>query len=536
MIRLTTSGGDKKDQPTTGVAASRVLLRVENLDKSFGGQRVVADVGLELREGEVVILRGPNGCGKTTLLNILTGNLEPDAGTISLSPGAATEVFKFPFSWWQTLNPFNHFTPERVARLGVGRTWQEIRLFQSLSLRENIAAASSHQPGEAPVRALLRPSLVRRQDKKVLGDADRMLFRLGLHSRERSSADKVSLGQAKRTAIARAVFAGAKILFLDEPLAGLDAAGVEGIMGMLEGLANQHKVTLVIVEHALNIPLMLDLATTVWTLDGGRLTAEHPDKVRQELGLGNIRAAFFQPNQLPLRGPKSKRVPLAGGAAVNTWNSTGDGEMLLEVENLVVRRGARTVFGGEDDGAEAAFGLSFTLRRGDTAVLQAPNGWGKTTLMEALAGLIPIVGGVIKLKGEPIQHLPTWERRRRGLSLLQARSNSFPNLTVREALKVARVKAIPDALRPMLGRQVSDLSGGEKQRLALACALQGSEFVVGLLDEPLNALDQNSVGDLLASLPRYGKHAGLLIAVPAAAEGAEKEEGDVGLYAHTIHR
>lgn len=89
-----------------------------------------------------MLLRGNNGSGKTTLLNILSGNLEPDEGSIHLQVNGASEHFKFPRRWWENLNPFDHFTPERVAREGVGRTWQDVRLFNSMTLAENIAVAS----------------------------------------------------------------------------------------------------------------------------------------------------------------------------------------------------------------------------------------------------------------------------------------------------------------------------------------------------------------------------------------------------------
>ena len=102
--------------------SSRVVLCIRDLKKTFGGQVVLDSASADLREGEVVLLRGDNGSGKTTLLNILSGNLEPDAGSIHLQANGTAEHFKFPRRWWENLNPFDHFTPERVAREGVGRS------------------------------------------------------------------------------------------------------------------------------------------------------------------------------------------------------------------------------------------------------------------------------------------------------------------------------------------------------------------------------------------------------------------------------
>jgi ABC-type branched-subunit amino acid transport system ATPase component len=105
------------------------LLRVAGLSHAFGGQQVLKDVAVELRPGEVVLLRGANGSGKTTLLNILTGNLVPDRGAIELNTGKNTVRFEFPLGFG-----VRGFSPEGLARLGLGRTWQDVRLFDTQSL------------------------------------------------------------------------------------------------------------------------------------------------------------------------------------------------------------------------------------------------------------------------------------------------------------------------------------------------------------------------------------------------------------------
>ena len=124
--------------------ASAPLLRFRDLRKAFGGQTVLDGISGEIRPGEVILLRGENGTGKTTLLNILSGCLEPDGGAIEIlgTDGSPAESFRFPQAWHRNLNPFQHFTPERVARLGITRTWQDIRLIPSLDLADNIAVAT----------------------------------------------------------------------------------------------------------------------------------------------------------------------------------------------------------------------------------------------------------------------------------------------------------------------------------------------------------------------------------------------------------
>ena len=151
----------------SGAAGDRsVLLRFKNLRKSFGGHNVLDGISGEIHRGDIILLRGDNGSGKTTLLNILTGCLEPDSGTIEItSPGPVdsnrqskieNQKFNFPRSRWEDLNPFQRFTPERVARLGIGRTWQDVRLFGSLDLADNIAAAAP-DGSDSPWAALGQP-------------------------------------------------------------------------------------------------------------------------------------------------------------------------------------------------------------------------------------------------------------------------------------------------------------------------------------------------------------------------------------------
>jgi len=524
-------------------AGSDVVLAAHDLHKHFGGQVVLDCVSLELHRGEVVLLRGHNGSGKTTLLNILTGNLEPDAGTIHLYANDQAEHFHFPRHWWQELNPFDHFTPERVAWEGVGRTWQEIRLFPTHSLLDNICVASPNQKGENPFSALCRRGTVRHQETDIRSRAAAILGKVGMKGRESSSADMVSLGQSKRIAIARAVEAGASILFLDEPLAGLDAAGINEVMGLLKQLATDHKVTLVIIEHVFNIPRVLDLATTVWTLQNKKLTVHKPSTVRAEVRI-SVGDGFC--DLIRIIAGDNKHIinqQLPGGALLTTISRNKKDSLatkntkelekefplplrerqdegfseadtpVLEVKDLIVHRGRRLVIGerGQDGSVQ---GLSFTLDKSEIAFLQAPNGWGKTTLLLAIAGILPVTSGEIRLDGKPIHKLPPWERAKCGLSLLQSRDHVFINLTVRESLQLCGVGKASANLDSLLDRRVSVLSGGERQRLAIVCS-QSRNQTLHLQDEPFSALDVSALRAFEASLRPHPSKA-FLVAVPTS--------------------
>ena len=488
------------------------LLQATGLRKSFGGQTILDGVSLELCQGEVVLLRGANGSGKTTLLNMLTGNLEPDAGRIQLFTNGETEQFDFPRSWWQKLNPFDHFLPEKMAQRGVGRTWQDIRLFSTQSLRDNIAVSTPDQTGEHPAKALLSRSTVQKEEQNHREKAASLLAGMGLEGRETSSADMVSLGQAKRVAILRAVQAGARILFLGEPLEGLDAPGIADVMGLLKQLAYEKNITLVIVEHVFNIPHVLELASKVWTLDQGELTVETPEAVRAERdaerGEGGVEEW--------IRGAAGSggitNRELSGGAVLSTFVPEGrtDGEVVLEVEDLVVRRGRRLVIGEEDKDGTVQ-GLSFTLRENEWGVLKAPNGWGKTTLLEVIAGTLSATRGTVRLRGKVLQNAPAWER---DVSLLQSRDHIFPTLSVREALRLSQVRNIPAYVKPLLDKPMASLSGGEKQKASLACTVQGERRAAVLLDEPFSALDTETTVHLKDLIAAHTEGACSLLAVP----------------------
>jgi len=259
----------------------------------------------------------------------------------------------------------------------------------------------------------------------------------------------------------------------------------------------------------------LPIATTVWTLDDGHLKVESAVKMLATLSTERFEDMIQQSRPDVV---SSGHQALPGGAVLATLavpRPHAD-SFDLEVADLVVRRGNRIVIGTEGlDGAHR--GLTFRIRPGELAVLHAPNGWGKTTLLEAIAGLLPIESGEIRLNGRRIDHLPPWERARLGLSFLQSRNTLFGSLTGRQALYLAHVKDIPDGIESYLGRKMATLSGGEAKKVALACAAQTTFFKVGLFDEPLTALDQEAVQRLGRELPNLLESGALLVAVPSAA-------------------
>lgn len=486
-------------------------MAAKGLKKSFGGQVILDSVDLELKEGEVVLLQGENGSGKTTLLNILTGNLRPDAGAVFYSADDTPRSFHFPRNWLQELNPFDHFTPESVAREGIVRTWQDVRLFGTQSLIDNISIAVPGHAGENPLLALVRPDLTTRKERAIHAQAEKILADLGLQGRESSSADKISLGQSKRVAIARAIAAGARILFLDEPLAGLDRQGVAGVLALLEALVKTYAVTMVIVEHVFNQPHLQPIVTTNWVLANGKLVVSDSLSTIHGHQETNTRPSWL--TLLADDGAEIIDESLPRGALLTRIRRSDYDQKapILEIKDLVVKRGERTVLGLDEN--RDATGLNLTVYKGETVILQAPNGWGKSTLLSAIAGSIPIARGEIRLDGKPIAALPTWERVRQGLRVLASDRNTFPNLKVREVMQLAGNSQGVSGFAALADRVCSSLSGGERQSVALFSIPPGK---VGIYDEPFSALDLNNTTKA-AAIGKPGMSLAQLILIPGQA-------------------
>jgi len=469
---------------TKSYKVNNKILSIKGVRKTFGGQVVLDDVSFDLRRGQVVLLRGENGSGKTTLVNILTGNLEPDQGEIHININGNTENFVWPRKWWKELNPFDHFTPERLAWEGIGRVWQDIRLFPTMTTLDNVAIATPRQKGENPLMALL--NLGSKKDELDNREkSSEWLRKLGLDGRLDSSCDKISLGQMKRVAIARAIQAGAKVLFLDEPLSGLDSKGISEVMTYLETLAIEDSITLVIVEHIFNIPTILKIADTIWTLSNGKLQVDSTDKLIET----NSTDSYDVHNLLrQIAGDKGTldKKELPNGARLTTVSNadySDSKEVVLKVDNLVVKRGIRTVIDG----------LSFSLKRGQISILEAPNGWGKSTLLDAIAGVAPIESGKIKLYQKDINAVPTHKRVKMGITYFRANESPFMNLSVEENKRIAKTnnRIFNGALSN--SAKAGYLSGGEKQKLLIEMLPEGEVY---LLDEPMVGLDEVAIGKL----------------------------------------
>jgi len=246
-------------------------LTLEDLSKSFGGLKAVDDVSLSFGAGRVTSLIGPNGAGKTTIFNLITGFLRPDEGTISYHGTRLSGL-----------------RPWQVAQRGIGRLFQEVRVFNRLSALDNVLAAGRRQPGENPFASIFSRKRTLKAEEENREKARKWLQYVGLAEQEQSLAEDLSYGQQKLLAIARLLNNEAETLLLDEPTAGVHPQMVRSLLDLIRRLAREGK-TIVVIEH--NMTVVMEVSDWVFFLDEGRLVSFGlPDDV---LGDPEVRAAYM---------------------------------------------------------------------------------------------------------------------------------------------------------------------------------------------------------------------------------------------------
>lgn len=239
------------------------LLEAEGVAKQFGGLAALSDVSLGVHRGEIYGLIGPNGAGKTTLFNCLTGLYQPSAGRFRLD-GESLAGLK----------------PHAVARRGIARTFQNIRLFANMTALENVMVGRHSRTRAGVLGAVLRTRAARAEEAAVAAHAGRLLDYVGIGRRSADLAKHLSYGDQRRLEIARALATEPKLLALDEPAAGMNATETAELRRLLERI-RADGVTLLLIEH--DVALVMGLCDRVAVLDYGRKIAEGvPATVRND--------------------------------------------------------------------------------------------------------------------------------------------------------------------------------------------------------------------------------------------------------------
>jgi branched-chain amino acid transport system ATP-binding protein len=230
------------------------FLRVEGITKRFGGLVALSEVSFSIRGGEIYGLIGPNGAGKTTLFNVLTGIYRQDEGRVRFQGAVLKDA-----------------TPERIARLGIARTFQNIRLFANLSALENVMIGRHVRTRAGVFGAILRGPRTRAEERAIERRAHELLDYVGIGARGNELAKHLSYGDQRRLEIARALATDPRLLALDEPAAGMNATEKVELRRLLESI-RKDGTTLLIIEH--DVRLVMGLCDRVLVLDYGRNIAE----------------------------------------------------------------------------------------------------------------------------------------------------------------------------------------------------------------------------------------------------------------------
>jgi branched-chain amino acid transport system ATP-binding protein len=241
------------------------LLELHGISKRFGGLAALADVSFEVHQGQVLGLIGPNGAGKTTLFNCITGVYPPTGGAILFSrEGRSVRT--------------NGFKPEKMTALGIARTFQNIRLFNALTVLDNVRIARHCRTRSNFMRSVLRTPFQQAEERAIVEDAMRWLAFVGLGRHAMADAAGLAYGDQRRLEIARALATEPRLLLLDEPAAGMNPRETHMLVDLVHAIVHTG-VTVVLIEH--DMKLVMTLCQRLVVLDHGTLIADgSPGEIR----------------------------------------------------------------------------------------------------------------------------------------------------------------------------------------------------------------------------------------------------------------
>jgi branched-chain amino acid transport system ATP-binding protein len=418
------------------------LLEAEGVSKRFGGIDALRDVGLDADAGEIVGVIGPNGAGKTTLFNCLLGMEKADRGRV-LFEG-------------QDLGPMPVY---RRARLGIGRTFQRMELFEEMTGREHLLAAERARAGGSLARDLVNKGRPTRAEQER---AEEILALLGLSDIADRPVESLSLGHSRLVELGRALATQPRLLMLDEPSSGLDRTETAELAQVLLRVVAARGMAVLLVEH--DLELVRQITNRLFVLDVGRLLTS--GRTTEVLDNPAVREAYVGSTEeaAPAQTrPRAKSQPPAAETP----------RPLLELVDVHASYGP----------FRALFGISLVVPARSAVALLGPNGAGKSTVARVTTGVVPLTSGRVLFDGVDISQTRPHRRTKLGLVHVPEGRSVFASLTVEEnlALQFGRTRDRGDAgaalehayqsfpqLAQRRHQRAKTLSGGEQRMLALA--------------------------------------------------------------------
>ncbi|MGV8900472.1 MAG: ABC transporter ATP-binding protein [Burkholderiaceae bacterium] len=234
--------------------SAQTILKIAGVNKRFGGLQALSNVNLQIAKGQIYGLIGPNGAGKTTFFNVITGLYQPDTGTFELAG-----------------KPYSPSAPHEVAKAGIARTFQNIRLFGEMTALENVMVGRHVRTHQGVLGAILRYKAARIEEQEIRARAMELLDFVGIAKFANRTSRHLSYGDQRRLEIARALATDPQLLALDEPAAGMNATEKLGLRELLVKIKSEGK-TILLIEH--DVKLVMGLCDRLTVLDYGKPIAE----------------------------------------------------------------------------------------------------------------------------------------------------------------------------------------------------------------------------------------------------------------------
>ncbi len=253
------------------------VLRIENVTMQFGGVVAVNNLSMEINEGEIVALIGPNGAGKTTAFNVITGVYQPTNGRVCFN--GETIIENFPKGKMKKLYAGENNglykntivkTPDQITKLGMARTFQNIRLFKSMTVFENVLVAKHLRKTSNVFSAIFRLNAA--EEKKMREETMELLKLLGLEDVKDELATSLPYGKQRHLEIARALATSPTLLLLDEPAAGMNPQETEELTAFIRRIRKDFNLTILLIEHHMN--LVMDISDRIYVIDFGKHIAD----------------------------------------------------------------------------------------------------------------------------------------------------------------------------------------------------------------------------------------------------------------------